>query len=294
MRSWVEVTEREEFVEVPESRLRTVTTGAGRPIVLCHGGPGHWDHMGPTAAMIDDLATVHRYDQRACGESTGGSPFDVATFVADLDALRGHWDHPTWVVGGESWGANLALIYALTDPDCVDGLIYVSGTGIETGWHDEYHAERLRRLAPADRKLSVELWERLQAAEGDELEDLDKRYRRLMAPTDFADPAMVAAYEASGAFDRLANRHVNRAVSDDWRRIVETRDLGAELRALRVPALVVHGARDARPLRLARNVADQPPNARFALIEDCGHDPSLEQPDALKAELRSFIGDLTR
>ena len=35
-----EVTEREEFVELLGSRLRTVTTGTGRPIVLCHGGPG--------------------------------------------------------------------------------------------------------------------------------------------------------------------------------------------------------------------------------------------------------------
>ena len=216
----------------------------------------------------------------------------MATFVADLDALRGHWDHPTWVVGGESWGANLALIYALTHPERVDGLICVSGTGVETGWHDEYHAEQLRRLAPADRKRSLELRERLQTAEGDELADLDKRFRRLMAPTNFADPAKVAAYEESGEFDRPANRHVSRAVSADWQCIVETRDRAAELRALRVPALVVHGVRDPRPPRLAQNVADQLPNARFALLEDCGNDPSLEQPEALKAELRRFIGDL--
>ncbi len=96
------MTERVEFVELVGSRLRTVITGAGRPVVLCHGGPGGWDHVGPTAATIDDLATLHRSDQRACGESTGGPPFDVATYVADLDSLRRHWGHPTWVVGGES------------------------------------------------------------------------------------------------------------------------------------------------------------------------------------------------
>lgn len=29
-----------------------------------------------------------------------------------------------------------------------------------------------------------------------------------------------------------------------------------------------------------------------AVLADCGHDPSLEQPGALKVELRSFVGDL--
>ncbi len=105
-------------------------------------------------------------------------------------------------------------------------------------------------------------------------------------------PTNVAAYEASGEFDRPANRHVTRAVSDDWRRIVATRNLAAELRTLRVPALVVHGARDPRPSRLAANVAGQLPNARFSLIDGCGHDPSPEQPAALKAELTRFLGDL--
>ncbi len=42
--------------------------------------------------------------------------------MADLDALRGRSCYPTWVVGGDSWGANLALVYALTHPDRVDGL----------------------------------------------------------------------------------------------------------------------------------------------------------------------------
>jgi pimeloyl-ACP methyl ester carboxylesterase len=44
--------------------------------------------------MLDDQALAYRYDQRACGRSTGGPPYTVATAVADLEALRQYWQTP--------------------------------------------------------------------------------------------------------------------------------------------------------------------------------------------------------
>jgi proline iminopeptidase len=94
-----------ERVAVDDAELWTETTGQGeRTVVLCHGGPGLSDILGPVASMIDDLAVVHRYDQRAGGRSTGRRPFTVDRFVEDLEALRQYWAHPAWVVGGHSWG----------------------------------------------------------------------------------------------------------------------------------------------------------------------------------------------
>lgn len=91
-----------ELVEVLGATLWTASQGAGIPLVLCHGGPGLSDNLGSVAAMVDDIAVVHRYDQRGSGRSRFEGPFDVASFVADLDALRRHWGHRRWVVGGHS------------------------------------------------------------------------------------------------------------------------------------------------------------------------------------------------
>ena len=55
--------------------LWTVRQGHGPALVCCHGGPGLWDYLEPVAAMLDDLVTVYRYDQRSCGRSTGGPPY---------------------------------------------------------------------------------------------------------------------------------------------------------------------------------------------------------------------------
>ena len=112
-----------EVVSVADGSLWTVRQGHGPALVCCHGGPGLWDYLEPVAAMLDDRWTVYRYDQRSCGRSTGSPPYDVATAVADLDALREHWGLSQWMVLGHSWGATLALAYGLAHP-CTGYLEY--------------------------------------------------------------------------------------------------------------------------------------------------------------------------
>jgi proline iminopeptidase len=85
---------RTQFVPVGAATLWRQTSGQGRPLVLCHGGPGMSDNLEPLAQMVEDLMTVHRFDQRAGGRSTGvGEGQTVADAVADLEALRAHWGH---------------------------------------------------------------------------------------------------------------------------------------------------------------------------------------------------------
>jgi len=117
-----------EQVSVPGADLWTITTGCGPPLVLAHGGPGMWDYMGPVAEMVDDLVTVHRYDQRGSGRSPANPPYHLADFITDLETLREHWRHERWVVGGHSWGAQLALLYAGRYPHRVAGLILIWGS----------------------------------------------------------------------------------------------------------------------------------------------------------------------
>jgi proline iminopeptidase len=81
----------QQIVPVSGARLWTVQQGTGPGLVLCHGGPGLRDYLSPVAAMLSDLCTVHRYDQRACGRSDGGGAHTVERNIADLEGLREHW-----------------------------------------------------------------------------------------------------------------------------------------------------------------------------------------------------------
>ena len=67
-------------------------------------------------------------------------------------------------------------------------------------------------------------------------------------------------------------------------------DLRSRLASIRNPTLVMCGALDqTTPATLAREVASAIPGALYRDIEDSGHCPMLEQPEALVSMLESFI-----
>ena len=134
----------EAFVTHQGVRLWTVTEGAGQAVMLLNGGPGCPDYLGPVAAMMDDVAQVIRFEERGCGRSDVVPPYSVETSVGDLETIRRHYGIERWVVGGHSWGPNLALAYALAHPERVSGLLCLSGGRIHNDrtWHEQYR--RLR------------------------------------------------------------------------------------------------------------------------------------------------------
>lgn len=131
----------EGWITVNGVELWAAESGAGHPVLLCPGGPGCCDYLGPVAAMIDDMTRVIRFEPRGCGQSDLTGPYDVATTLADMDAIREAMGIERWVVGGHSAGAFLSLAYALEFPDRVTGILYLAGAGVQNdrNWHLAYH-----------------------------------------------------------------------------------------------------------------------------------------------------------
>lgn len=282
-----------EVVNVAGGSLWTVRQGHGPALVCCHGGPGLWDYLGPVAAMLDDLWTVYRYDQRSCGRSTGAPPYDVATAVADLDALREHWGLSQWMVLGHSWGASLALAYGLAHPTRTRALIYLSGTGIDASWHVEYRTNRAALLSYEEQRQLANLRARLSTAQGAEYDKVERAYCELAWSTDIADRrhARELARQLFVASMHI-NFRVNQLLGDDADHFAQRNTLPAQLADLRIPTLVVHGERDPRPARVARQLAEIIPSASYVELPHVGHLPWLERPDLLRGVLRHFLEGL--
>jgi len=140
---------REQRVDAGDAQIwvgsHQAAGGSGLPVLLCPGGPGCCDYLEPVAEMLDDLAEVWRFEQRGCGRSDATRPYDLETCVSDLEAVRVALGFERWVIGGHSWGANLALAYALARPERVRGIVYLAGPGLQhdRDWSEVYH----RRLA---------------------------------------------------------------------------------------------------------------------------------------------------
>jgi len=255
-------------------------------MVWCHGGPGLWDYLEPVAGLLTDDFTVYRYDQRACGRSTGAGPHTVARNVADLEALRLHWGIESWTVAGHSWGATLALAYALAHPHRVQALIYCSGTGIAPGWKQPYRAERTRRLGEAGAaqlRAARELWERESSLEA------EKAYCEIAWSTDFAEGvnsrSLAKRMFVEGA---RINPEVNKLLGDDSFRYAESLSR-QQLQALKVPALVLHGEADPRPAWAGERLAECLPDGRFMVLSGVGHLPWLEDAEAFQEAVLGFL-----
>lgn len=98
----------------------------GQPIVFIHGGPG-----GGCSPRHRQFFDPHHYriilfDQRGSGQSLPHATLENNTtphLVSDMEALRTHLSIQKWMLFGGSWGSTLALVYAQTYPQNVDGMI---------------------------------------------------------------------------------------------------------------------------------------------------------------------------
>lgn len=283
----------EGWVELDDgASLWTVTEGSGSPIVWCHGGPGGTDVLAPVSEMLTDVVLGHRYEQRACGRSSGGPPYTMARSVADLEALRQHWGHERWAVAGHSFGAGLALAYGLEHPDRTTAVIYLSGMTHLAGdpdWHQQYQRARFERIPAHLRDRYVALHQHRETLKSPD-PALEAELRQIGLSTDFADPRIAEQFrqQLEQTFPTV-NDHVNRELGADYKHFFAMPGTRQRLRAFNVPVLLVHGAADPRPVAAVRALAAELPDNRVVVFKDVGHWPFWEARDALRQTLLEFL-----
>jgi pimeloyl-ACP methyl ester carboxylesterase len=116
------------FVTVDGTRLHFVIRGAGRPVVLIHGNPGSGQDW---TRLFGSLAPNHKiiaFDRPGHGQSQRPKHIDATAEVqARLlhDALKQlRVERP--IIVGHSWGGALAMVYAITYPKEVAGVVLVA------------------------------------------------------------------------------------------------------------------------------------------------------------------------
>lgn len=101
------------------------TKGAA-PLLYLHGGPGSGCAPAITQLIDPDRHHIILMDQRGAGRSRPhGSIADNTTqhLLADMERLRRHLDLKQWHLFGGSWGATLAVAYAMAHPAHVASMV---------------------------------------------------------------------------------------------------------------------------------------------------------------------------
>ncbi|MEU0567827.1 alpha/beta hydrolase [Nonomuraea sp. NPDC005983] len=215
-------------------------------------------------------------------------PYSMAQSAADLDAVRRHFQLDTMVLLGHSWGAQLALRYALDHPERVSGLVYVSGTGIDrdAAWHDEY-ARNLRRGLGGN----LERWEALKNRERTDAED--REFAVLQWSADFADQRRGLEHAERMATPWLGvNFECNAAVNAQDKRLRGTSALRAQCEALHVPTLIVDGAEDIRPRWSVDSLERALPRVSRVVLQGAGHLPWTEDSNGFRSAVSAFLREV--
>jgi pimeloyl-ACP methyl ester carboxylesterase len=116
-----------QYVEVNGIRLYYETHGAGRPLILLHGGLGSGQMFGPVLPALAERHQVIAVDLQGHGRTADiDRPIDIRLMAGDIAALIEHLglDRPDLV--GYSLGGGVALQTAVQYPAKVGRLVVVS------------------------------------------------------------------------------------------------------------------------------------------------------------------------
>jgi proline iminopeptidase len=269
-------------------RLYFECTGAGERLLLVPNGPPFLDQLQPLAATRRIVA----FDARNRGLS--GRVTDEARLareldfeVEDIEAVRRHLGADDVDVLGHSYVGLITILYAMRFPGRVGRVIQIAPVGPDGG--ATYPIERAD-----DRAVRQDVLGRLAAFLAQAPADAEERCRRfwdVLRPLYVVDPADVSKLDG---FERCALESERRAFDVVARRIMPALSaltLRAEdLAAVRTPVLTIHGRRDrSAPYTGGREWARLLPNARLVSVEDAGHMPWIESPDAVLGAVATFL-----
>jgi proline iminopeptidase len=264
-------------VELFERRL-----GAGPEVVVLHGGPGaHHDYLLPGFDTLANGRTLVYYDQRGGGQSAVGRDVPVGALeqVHDLEALRDVWGLEQMHLLGYSWGALLAMLYAIEYPHRVASLALVSPAPAAASERPGYETKLAARNNTPELKAARAALQSSDLRQKD-LEAYGRRLFELAVSGYFHDPAR--------ARELTAFRVTGRTQQAVWDSLGTEYDLRPALRKLKVPAMVLHGDDDPIPLNTARATAEAL-GAEFVVLPHAGHVPYVEAAEEFTAALDRFL-----
>src|SRR5687767_4673047 len=215
--------------------------GKGEPVVVLHGGPGlNHSYFRPHLRPLEENFKVVYYDQRASGKSRIPSPdsISIKLFTEDLEALRKELKLNKINLLAHSWGAVLAVHYALAYPGSINKIILSNPAMLSREYDKEAAALMKAKTTPEDSIAKAQLI-------GSGTMDV-KKYEKffiLSFKSSAHDPAKLAGLN----LDLPANfSEANKALfSSLMKDPAQLDNLYNDLAKISSPVLIIHGEADA-------------------------------------------------
>jgi proline iminopeptidase len=288
---------------IPAPREEGFTTTAGSPLywvkygrpnapklLILHGGPGA-DHryLLPQMLHLGEKYDLLFYDQRGGGRSKANArvPITWKTHVEDLSAIVDEFALDPLSIVGYSWGAMLALLYAVEQRGnphlrAPDRMALISPAPLTKEYRLQFEAEFTRRqLNPEIHGMREEL--SASGLRGRDPDAYRQRAFELGVAGYFSDPR--------NAKDLTPFRVVGRVQQSVWESLGDF-NLINDLKGIKIPSIMIIGRDD--PIPIASSSAGASALAtNLVVLDECGHVPYVEQPEKLFTALDPFLNEST-
>lgn len=275
-------------------RLFYRVAGRGDPIVFLHGGPGGGLNIGgydmePLAARGHRLLM---FNQRGAGRSEvikDANKLRIEEFVQDVEAFRSKFGLEKFAVIGLSWGSAVALKYITTYPQHVIRVVFLSPMSptISLSNERDKHLDSLQ--TDKERMEERQAREKMRTAPDAEIPKLcrelfQESHRLYVVDANHLKRSRLdqCSYPVAGLRNGNFVAQAAEESLGEW-------DFRSEMKAVKIPALVLEGAKTNVPLDATREWVKSLPNARLLLIPNAGHMNWVDQPQAVISAMDVFF-----
>jgi 2-hydroxy-6-oxonona-2,4-dienedioate hydrolase len=241
-----------------DGKFKYIEAGQGEPLVLLHGLFGALSNF---KDLIDYFVPHNRvlvpmlplFDLDILHTSVGGLQKFVHKFIE-------HKDLHNINLLGNSLGGHVALVHVLKHPERIKSLILTGSSGLfENGMGDTYPKRG------------------------------DYEFIKKKTEVTFYDPKVASKELVDEVYD-IVNNRIKAIKIIALAKSAIRNNLGEELNQIKIPTLLIWGNNDIiTPPFVAREFNKLIPNSELHFIDQCGHAPMMEVPDAFNRILLSFL-----
>jgi proline iminopeptidase len=281
-------------LKVADGLLGWDEAGSGDPLLFLAGGPGDAvEYLRPVAELLTSDYRCILLDQRGCGNSPlarlDEETLALERLYEDIETVRMALGVEQITVIGHSWGAELALYYAMHYPQRIKRAILIGIGPLDAEGSAVAAANSLKPLTMAERDEVERLDGLRKRAQVQEDWDLAKQYHiasaKLLFRAWFFDPAIAEEFGEAWERSYTVNPVVHRVVNAYSKEVQVWGNVGQ----INAPVLIIYGYQDFEPLTQAYRLKEEMPNVTVRLVNKAGHMIWLEQPEWLEREMREFL-----
>jgi proline iminopeptidase len=279
-------------IQLSNASLYYEIKGEGLPILLLSGGPGLSSNQ--LSTLRDSLSQKHKcilFDQRGTGRSHT-SPLDSTTInlkqsVQDISSLLKKLKIDRVTIVGHSWGAMLAVNFAITHPAQIYKLVLIGSGPLAFSDFVIQQDNILARATLAERENIERLQDSMSRAKSPSesiayRKQFGKQFLRLIS---------YDAMRIDSIFEEVSKSRSNQAMQflmvQDLQKM--NYNVKSKIGSLNFPTLVICGRQD--PIGLFPSIYLKELNNKFKLVwvEKSGHFVWLENHESFYKEVFKFL-----